>query len=60
MVAGSITDENNDNTGAGSDLISPAPQPDGGMLNMENYEASKMLNLNKSGICPRQCEGLVS
>lgn len=42
MVLGCIIDENNENTGAGSDLIPPAPRPNCGVLNMENDEAAKM------------------
>lgn len=41
-MLGSIIDENNDDTGSGSDLIPPAPQPNCGLLNMENDEAAKI------------------
>lgn len=41
-ILGSISDENNDNTAAGSDLIPPAPQPNCAALNMESNDAVKM------------------
>ena len=41
MVLGSDTDESNDNTSAGSDLIPPAPWPNCGGLNMESGDAGK-------------------
>lgn len=44
MVPGTIIDENND-TGSGSDLIPPAPEPNCGLLNVENDEAAKMFTL---------------
>lgn len=42
MVLRSISDENNDNTAAGSDLIPPAPRPNCAALNMESNDAVKM------------------
>lgn len=63
MVLGSITDENNGNAGAGSDLIPPAPQPNLGALNMESDEAAKLFIFcclkKKTGICVKQWRGCV-
>lgn len=43
MVLGSIIDEQNGNTVAGSGLIPPAPLPNCDVLNMENDDAAEML-----------------
>lgn len=52
----------NGGTGSGSDLIPPAPQPNCGLLNMENDEAANMFilcYLKKTGVYAKLFEGIV-